>query len=413
MQKILSILIALLVITACTSTTRDSIYIDSEKGKDSNPGTLLRPIRSIAELNSRLESNPLNVFFKGRQTYEGTLILDNIHGTSDNKIRISSTSRKRAVINGGNNESIVVRNCSGLHISGLRLKGAGRKEGNTTNGLALVNTTDSRITYLRAEGFQKAGVNLSNSSNIVMQGVTAINNGFSGINVLGSVRDSSKNIIIRDCTAENNAGDPTRLDNHSGNGILVGVSENVIIERCTASNNGWDMPREGNGPVGIWAWESSNVMIRFCISYKNKTSKNAKDGGGFDFDGGVRNSTIQYCLSFDNEGAGIGLFQYAGASNWADNIIRYNISINDATTTDGAGSIFIWNGSGEKGQLSGCEIKRNIFVNFKSPLVSFEPDSEHENFEFRGNLFIGRDTVSGINSGSVFRKNLFIGRRNP
>jgi hypothetical protein len=138
------------------------------------------------------------------------------------------------------------------------------------------------------------------------------------------------------------------------------------------------------------------------------TSKNAKDGGGFDLDGGVSNSLVSYCLSFGNEGAGFGLFQYNGASPWKDNIISNNISFNDATTTEGSGSLFIWNGSGDSSQLSGCRIMRNLVVNFSAPIISFEPDSKHQNFEFTRNMFIGRDTVSGKNTGSVFRKNLFL-----
>ena len=101
------------------------------------------------------------------------------------------------------------------------------------------------------------------------------------------------------------------------------------------------MPRQGNGPVGIWAWMSDHVKIQYCISYKNRTSRGGKDGGGFDLDGGVTNSLIQYCLSYENEGAGYGLFQYPGASDWSNNIIRYSVSINDARTTEGAGSFFI------------------------------------------------------------------------
>jgi hypothetical protein len=152
-----------------------------------------------------------------------------------------------------------------------------------------------------AEGFQKSGVDLYNCRNSEVRNVIAYGNGFCGINVMGSHQDSSGNILIINCKAENNAGDPTILDNHSGNGILVGVSDSVIIDHCTATNNGWDMPRQGNGPVGIWTWMSDHVTIQYCISYRNKTSKGGKDGGGFDLDGGVTNSLIQYCLSYENE----------------------------------------------------------------------------------------------------------------
>jgi hypothetical protein len=171
------------------------------------------------------------------------------------------------------------------------------------------------------------------------------------------------------------------------------------------------MPREGNGPVGIWAWESSHIRIRYCISYYNKTSRNAKDGGGFDLDGGVTNSIIEYCISLGNEGAGYGLFQYGGASNWSGNIVRYCMSIGDATTTEGSGSVFIWNGSRDKTQLTDCKIYRNIFINSSAPLVSFENDSEHENFMFNKNIFIGiGEAISGHNTGSRFEDNIWIGR---
>ncbi len=309
--------------------------------------------RTLDELNLRLQGNPLNVYFAAGKKYNGTLILRNIHGTSANPVRINSSGRKRAIINSEDSLAVLISNCSNIIISDLKLKGSGRKEGNITNGLSASNSVDLKILHIRSEGFQKSGIDLFDCRNVLVRGANTLNNGFSGINLMGSSRANSRNIIIKDSNAENNAGDPAKLDNHSGNGILVGVSDSVLIERCTAMNNGWDMPRIGNGPVGIWAWESSNVRIRYCVSYRNRTSKNAKDGGGFDLDGGVTNSIIQYCLSFGNEGAGYGLFQYAGASNWSDNIIRNNISINDATTTEGAGSIFIWNGSREKSSALG------------------------------------------------------------
>jgi hypothetical protein len=168
------------------------------------------------------------------------------------------------------------------------------------------------------------------------------------------------------------------------------------------------MPRLGNGPVGIWAWQSDHVIIQYCISYRNKTSEGAKDGGGFDLDGGVTNSIIQFCLSFENQGAGYGLFQYPGASNWSDNIIRYCVSYNDASTTEGAGGIFIWNGSDESSQLTDCRIYNNLIYNASAPVISFENASIHENFRFSRNIFICDSSFfSGKNSGSSFLGNLW------
>lgn len=386
----------------------ESIYVDNTNGNDNNQGTIKEPLKSISEINNRVREKTLDVYFAGGQTFPGTLILKNIKGTKTNPVIIGSWGKGRATIDGGNNEALKIEDCTNLTISDLNLRGNGRKDGNISNGLSLSRTSRSKILNMKSEGFQKSGFDLFNCSNIEVRKVFAVNNGFSGINVSGTQRDSSKNIIIRDSKAQNNPGDPTKLDNHSGNGILIGVSDSVLIDRCSATYNGWDMPRTGNGPVGIWAWESSHVTIQYCASYRNKTSPGAKDGGGFDLDGGVTNSLIQYCLSYENQGAGYGLFQYAGASAWKGNVIRYCISINDATTTEGSGSIFIWNGSDDENQLSDCRIHNNIILNKSYPLISFENASAHSDFIFSNNIFAGSGRmVSGTNTGSTFRSNVW------
>ena len=235
-----------------------------------------------------------------------------------------------------------------------------------------------------------------------------MNNGFCGIYITGSNDDKSKNILVKDCKAENNPGDPTMLDNHSGNGILAGWSDSVLIDHCVATNNGWDMPRTGNGPVGIWAYESNAVTIQYCISYRNKTSKGGKDGGGFDLDGGVTNSVIQYCLSYENEGAGYGLFQYWGASLWHHDTVRYCISINDATTTEGSGGIFVWNGVNDSVQLADCAVYNNVVYSTHAPAIQFEPMSANKNFLFVNNIFVGKGpVVHGPSSGERFIGNVW------
>ncbi|MDP4223130.1 MAG: right-handed parallel beta-helix repeat-containing protein, partial [Bacteroidota bacterium] len=377
--------------------------MNSKTGNDKYPGTARRPIKSILEINRRMEGHPESILFAGGQVFEGTILLSGKSGTDSVPIIIGSYGDSaRALIDGGQKEAIIIQRCNHIRIENVDLKGNGRKEGNQTNGLRMIRSRDCILENIHAEGFQKSGIDLYNCKNIRVLKIIAFNNGFSGINVMGSTRDSSGSIIIKDCQAANNPGDPTIHDNHSGNGILVGVSDSVMIDHCTATNNGWDMPRQGNGPVGIWAWESSHVTIQYCVSYRNKTSKGGKDGGGFDLDGGVRNSLIQYCLSYENQGAGFGLFQYAGASVWSDNVIRYCVSINDASTTEGAGSFFIWNGSGESRQFRDCYIYNNVAYNTSAPVISFENESVHENFSFSNNIFIGPENIiSGKNTGST------------
>ena len=54
------------------------------------------------------------------------------------------------------------------------------------------------------------------------------------------------------------------------------------------------------------------------------------DGGGFDLDGGVTNSVLQYNYSHDNDGAGYLVYSYPDAPyTCRNNTVRYNISQND------------------------------------------------------------------------------------
>jgi hypothetical protein len=71
---------------------------------------------------------------------------------------------------------------------------------------------------------------------------------------------------------------------------------------------------------------------------------------------GIAFSIMQYNVSFENEGPGIGLFEFGAAKAWQNNIVRYNLSVNDAHTTKGG--LRIWKAEG-KGEMHDCEIFNN------------------------------------------------------
>lgn len=381
-------------------------YYVSKMGSDKNPGTRTRPLKTILTINKLKLSPGDAIYFNGGEVFNGTLSIS-LNGSKDRLVTVSSYGKGRAVINGANKHAMLIGG-SYFRISNINAKGIGRKSGNTTVGIQLIEVRNAIIENVRIEGFQKAGLDLYNCKNTELKKVHAILNGFSGIHVGGTGRQESKNILIKDCKAENNPGDPTNLTNHSGNGILVGMSDSVIIDHCIATNNGWDMPRIGNGPVGIWAYESDHITIQYCIAYRNKTSKGGKDGGGFDLDGGVTNSVIQYCLSYENEGAGYGLFQYHGATPWNNNVVRYCISINDATSTEGSGGIFVWSNDPDSTHLRNCIVHNNLVFSTHAPAVQFEPESLNTNFFFYNNIFIGTgNIINGPSSGEKLVGNIW------
>lgn len=403
-------LIIMIVSFSCTPFTKSSFrsYHFDNHGSDDNGGSFLRPFRSLAHISTLKLSAGDTLYFAGGQVFEGSIFLDStINSSASANIVISSYGDGKATIQSGNFSALTLHKVSGVSIKNLRFEGAGRKSGNTSNGVIVNESSNITIDSIIIKGFQKSGLLVYASKNIEITKVRATENGTSGIYLLGvSSKTDCRDIRISRCTADNNPGDPTNFTNHSGNGILAGLCTNVTIEYCTATNNGWDMPRKGNGPVGIWCYESDSVLIQHCISYKNKTAPGAGDGGGFDLDGGVTNSTIQYCLSYENDGAGFGIFQYAGASSWYNNTIRYNISENDGQAMAEPAGISIWNSADDSSRFKNLLFYNNTIYNYNGAAIRYDQQSMHSNFGFFNNIFVsGPDLISGQEIGSRFIAN--------
>ena len=386
-------------------------YYVSPAGNDKNGGTRNAAFQSIQRVNSLHLIPGDSILFEGDQRFTGTLKIDSQNsGDEFHPILISSYGKGIASILGGNGSAIIIQKSIWLNINLLGLLGSGRKKGNIHDGLLIQNSSHISANTLIISGFQKSGLLISSSSDISVRNIFAYENGAAGISVEGiyGVKKSNHNIYISHCRAENNPGDPSNLTNHSGNGIVVGSCSKVLIEYCTATNNGWDMPRIGNGPVGIWAYEADSVIIQHCLSYRNKTSVGAADGGGFDLDGGVTHSIVQYCLSFENQGAGYCIFQYLYASPWHDNIFRFNISINDGSVSDAGAGLYIWNSSRDSNQFYNSLVYNNSIYNSKVAAISFSELSKRKNFSFYNNIFVGRDSlIKGEKGVDIFGHNLW------
>jgi len=370
---------------------RQTYYVSSE-GNDQNSGlTFDQAWRTIDRVNAHVFSAGDSLLFRAGDEYSGKIILDSDDsGTLENRVVISSYGSGKATINGEDGAGCYAEACSFLTLTNLILYGAGRKTGNTSDGILLMNVKGAELTNLEVYGFQHSGIHVHKCQDISITHIHAHDNGFAGIHVSGSsIWDKrsydNTEIYIAHCVAENNPGDPTVLDNHSGNGILASSVRKGTIEYCEAFDNGWDMPWTGNGPVGIWIWDCTDFTIQHCISHHNRTNPSAKDGGGFDLDGGVSNSVIQYCISFSNEGIGYGLFEFGAAKPWENNIVRYCLSYNDGILNDG--SLGIWKNE-EAGTLANCQIYNNTFYNSQPGKGNLWLYDNYPGIQFRNNVFI-------------------------
>ena len=393
----------ILVVAVSSSHADARDYFVSSDGDDSHIGSRSQPWRTIERFN-KLDLGPGDrVMFRAGDTFEGTpLFTKEDSGNNQQLVVIGSYGSGRATIDAGHGNGLVSDDCNDLTIQELILRGSGRGDGSNGSGILLKGGSHLKVDRVEVSGFRRCGVAINGVSKTQITQVYAHDNGHAGIASYNDRGAISIGLYVGYCVVEDNPGDPQNLTNHSGNGIVIGWARDVLVEYCVARHNGWDMPRDGNGPVGIWCHNAQEVVIQHCISYGNHSP--GQDGGGFDIDGGTRNAILQYNLSYNNDGPGFILCQYPGASPLKNNIIRYNISQNDGQKNNRRSSIDIFAAGSN---ASGCEVYHNTVYNETGPVVGFGgyPIS---GVVFRNNIFVsGASPIVGDYSHARFEGNLW------
>lgn len=404
----------LLLLTLVTRLTANTYYLRAS-GNDHNAGTSPQSAwRTLARVREVRLTAGDSVLLEGGQTFSGSLSFDaSVRGSADRPIVIGSYGKGRATIAAGDGRAIFLHNTAGFVIRGLILAGgwdAGRQTGSTEAGLDLFNDLPGgkkldfiRIQNVEARGFKQGGIQIAASPadgsksgfrDVRIEHCVCHDNASAGIASWGPFNEKAvgyahSQLTIAHCTTYNNRG-IVKNDSHSGSGIVLGDVQDALIERCVAYENGDLCRHTGGGPVGIWAWDSDRVVIQHNEAYRNHTGANA-DGGGFDLDGGVTNSVMQYNYSHDNDGAGYLFAQFGGARPFFNNIARFNISENDGRKNGYAGFQF-WNGWNG---VRDCEVYHNtVFVSPSKTggaprAVRFMTATE--NVSLRNNLFVTTD----------------------
>jgi hypothetical protein len=308
-----------------------------------------------------------------------------------------------------NSDAIYVYNADYLTFSNLVFIGQGIGT-NQKSGLNFY-VDNRRYGALRFEnldcsGFGKNGLLIGGwtGTNYGFQSVAVVNSRFhhndgAGFFIYGQYKTSHANLTVRDCQSDNN---------QSGDGILVNGVTGGLIERCVAHDNG----RAGNGRVGIWTYGVDGVTIQFCESYNNRTS-GSTDGGGFDFDGGTVNSLMQYNYSHGNDGPGFLFAQYQNALSeygpLQNNIVRYNISVNDGRKNNTGGLLF-W-GHNSTDRVSTNDIYHNTIImggtaSNGSPAAVRLLGNNFRGLRVRNNLFVADNGHRLINADNASATNL-------
>lgn len=357
-------------------------YYISPFGKDTNSGiSKKQPWQNIKRVNATKLLPGDSVWFQANQTYNGNIILSG-QGITDQPITFSSYGNGRGTIDAGDNAGFFAKNIGGVRILDLNFVGAGTEQ-NTNSGISFVNTLPEhrKLKYIHIEnvnvsGFKYAGISIAAQpvdggwcgfSQVNITHVDVHDNGDAGINLIGNWNPeetgySHSDIYIGKCRVFRNLGIPGK-GSHSGNGIVLGQVDGATIEHCEVYENGTLNDCNVGGPIGVWTWDSNRVLIQMNESHHNRTGS-SKDGGGFDLDGGVRNSIVQYNYSHDNDGAGFLLAQFDGAKAFHNNIIRYNLSENDGRKNT-YGGVHLWS-TGSNGGIRNTTIYQNTIISSQS-----------------------------------------------
>ncbi|MBD2724662.1 right-handed parallel beta-helix repeat-containing protein [Hymenobacter armeniacus] len=343
----------------------------SNSGNDANSGTSpAQAWRTPARVSAATFHPGDRVLFAGGQTFSGSLrVRPASHGTAAQPIVFRSYGiGGPAVIASDTAAGFYAYNNAGFELRNLTFVGAGRLVTKHSGVRFYNDSTNAHLQYLRIDsldisGYRGVGLTIaswngtSGYDNVRITNSQFHANGEAGLSsysyfpLLGH-----RNWYVGNCKAYDNSGRPEITNTHSGNGIVLSGIDGAMVENCTAYHNGWLNGSRGGGPVGIWGWECNNLTIQYCESHHNEAGA-ARDGGGFDLDGGCTNSVMQYNYSHDNDGPGYLLCQFDWATAMHDLVVRYNVSQNDARKDD-QGAIMMYS-SGWAGGIVNVNIYNN------------------------------------------------------
>ncbi|SIT94539.1 right-handed parallel beta-helix repeat-containing protein [Pontibacter indicus] len=385
-------------------------YYISPKGDDANLGTSPASAwRSLERANSHRYSPGDTLLLEGGYTFAGGLYFhqDNLSGDGAPLV-LSSYGDGRATVDAGIGYGFYAHNVAGIEIRNLNFRGSGYTR-NTNHGILFYNDLPGDvqlqhivIDQVEVSGFRKSGITLGawkgnsgfRDARITQAMVHDIDS--VGINVFGEFDHTKtgyahRNIYVGHCHVYKVYG-LILPDKHSGSGIVLSDVDGGTIEHSVVHTSGMQNKNCG-GPIGIWAWDANNIAIQYNEAY-NMSAGSGCDGGGFDLDGGVTNSVMQYNYSHDNDGAGFLIAQFEWARPMRNNIIRYNISENDGRKNDYKG-ITLWVENHKRsGNLDLLVYNNTIFADSAvapSGGGVFFKSGGHHNVRFFNNIFYSRN----------------------
>ncbi|WP_094273497.1 right-handed parallel beta-helix repeat-containing protein [Rhodococcus sp. OK302] len=416
------------------SSTQRTYYVSAHGDDRADGRSTARPWRTLDRISAQILRPGDRVLLAGGELFAGQLRVDSEDaGDREQPVVIASYGSGQAILEVSNQPVVEVYNTGGVTIQDLVVDG---RSSGSVDGISVYNDLPERR---RLVGVTIERVDVSGCKNGLAIGSAAHASGFDDV----SVRDSSfhdnliaglatygpdfdadapvyanSNVNVSGVTAYRNTGDPTAVVN-TGNGIVLGSVETGRVDRSTAYGNGTRSSAQ-EGPIGIWTYDSTGVVIENNLSYGNRSS--GADGGGFGLDLNVSDSVLQYNLSYDNDGSGLLLYGVASNRAHARNVVRFNISSNDSRRGEFHGGISVLGGlagGAQSGGIVGDQIYQNTVVmasgvdGFLPPVVRIS--DALDGVVFRNNIFISLGagplliSVNSTDKGAMLWGNNYFG----
>ncbi len=402
-------------------------YVDNQ-GNDKASGTSQsKPWQSIDRVNSQDLNAGDQVLFRGGQTFLGSLYLPKSDsGTRTNPVLISSYGTGASWISSGGQAGLFGYNVTGVTVSNLKFLGSGSTS-NTTDGVSFYTDASSgaegvTLSSLDVSGYGGDGIVFGSWNTYYGYHHVKITSSISHYNADGGVQfyaqytGSHADVYLWQVTASYNSGKAGGTK-PSGSGITLGGVSGGTVEYSQAYENGW-LCDSSQGPVGIWAHDSTNIWLQYNTSHHNHTAKG--DGDGFDLDQNVSYSTMQYNTSYQNDGAGYLLAHAPANANHTGNTVQYNTSTDDSRKL-AYGAIQAW------GRIRNTTIRGNtvsLSPGVKSYIANITlanwsiPSNCLENVTISGNNFtatsgpnfvIATSAILQCSTGLSFKANTYLG----
>jgi hypothetical protein len=255
---------------------------------------------------------------------------------------IGSYGAGNATISAGTLDAITLHDTQHVTIASLTLVGSGYTL-NQGSGLHVVSNLGSQgwtldglsLSGIDASGFGHAGIGMYGSvSDVSVTKSSLHDNGEGGLWIDCQSIYHGVRVYVGHVQANHNAGSTSLF---SGFGIVVASVTDAVIERSVALDNGW-LP--GNSGVfgGVEAISDDRALVQYNEAGFNHHG--VADGDGIILDTSS-NSIVQFNYAHDNDGGG--LFLGAEDKTYSTNdVVRFNISQNDARASTAYGGMFIW-----------------------------------------------------------------------